>query len=49
MATVGLLLRHLRLLLLCSLPCQVTLQVMFNTLLNSSWEDVVKLNGTVHW
>ncbi|XP_028631041.1 integrin alpha-L isoform X3 [Grammomys surdaster] len=27
---------------------QVSLQVMFNTLLNSSWGDVVELNGTVH-
>ncbi|GAB1292722.1 Integrin alpha-L [Apodemus speciosus] len=31
-----------------TLKCNVSLQVMFNTLLNSSWEDVVKLNGTVH-
>ncbi|XP_050021907.1 integrin alpha-L [Alexandromys fortis] len=27
---------------------QVSLQVMFNTLLNSSWGDFVELNGTVH-
>lgn len=27
---------------------EVSLQVMFNTLLNSSWEDFVELNGTVH-
>lgn len=27
---------------------QMTLQVMFNTLLNSSWGDFVELNGTVH-
>uniref|UniRef100_A0A8I5ZT41 Integrin subunit alpha L n=1 Tax=Rattus norvegicus TaxID=10116 RepID=A0A8I5ZT41_RAT len=27
----------------------MTLQVMFNTLLNSSWGDFVELNGTVHW
>ncbi|XP_052053938.1 integrin alpha-L isoform X1 [Apodemus sylvaticus] len=27
---------------------QVSLLVMFNTLLNSSWDDVIKLNGTVH-
>ncbi|XP_005064421.1 integrin alpha-L isoform X1 [Mesocricetus auratus] len=27
---------------------KVSLQVMFNTLLNSSWGDLVELNGTVH-
>ncbi|CAO2583387.1 Integrin alpha-L [Lemmus lemmus] len=27
---------------------QVSLRVMFNTLLNSSWGDFVELNGTVH-
>lgn len=40
--------RHLHL-LSPLLPCQMTLQVMFNTLLNSSWGDFVELNGTVHW